>query len=157
MRLQASYDHICLTVTDIERSLAFYERYFGFKPVRRDKPHSGPLVETMTGVPGGELLAAFASDGNFVLELIQFTRAGGERTISAPANEIGSAHIGFSVPDVREAYRSLSEEGVHFNGAPVMSSRGDSWSVMMSDPDGVSIELRETSAITGAMRAVAIG
>lgn len=25
----ARYDHICLTVSDLDRSIAFYERYFG--------------------------------------------------------------------------------------------------------------------------------
>ena len=33
--MQPLYDHICLTVGDIERSVQFYERYFGLKPVRR--------------------------------------------------------------------------------------------------------------------------
>ncbi|MFD2499987.1 VOC family protein [Rhizorhabdus histidinilytica] len=39
--MMTRYDHICLTVGDLDRSIAFYERYFGLKVVRRDAPHKG--------------------------------------------------------------------------------------------------------------------
>lgn len=145
--MKVDYDHVCLTVGDIDRSIAFYDKYFGLKVVRRDQPHSGELVDRMTGVVGGELLACFVSDGRFVLEMVQFTNKRGERTKGLPANEVGSPHIGFSVVDVRETYRVWSADGVKFLNPPVVSPRRGHWSVMMADPDGIAIELREGPAI----------
>jgi catechol 2,3-dioxygenase-like lactoylglutathione lyase family enzyme len=138
---------MCLTVSDIDRSIAFYERYFGLKLVRRDQPHSGDVVDAMTSVKGGALLAAFVTDGHFVLEFTQFTEKRGERAVGLPANEIGCPHIGFAVDDVRETYRQWSAEGIHFNAPPIVSRTRNTWSVMMTDPDGIMIELREGPAL----------
>jgi catechol 2,3-dioxygenase-like lactoylglutathione lyase family enzyme len=149
------YDHVCLTVGELDRSIAFYERYFGLKVVRRDAPHKGPVVECMTGVEGGELLAAFMTDGRFVLELIQFTAGQGERTSGSPANEVGSPHIGFACDDVRAIHAQWSAEGVRFHADPIVSRTRNTWSVMMADPDGITIELREGPALTPEQFALA--
>ncbi len=152
--MKPSYDHMCLTVSDLERSIAFYDNYFGLKVVRRDpRAHSGALVRQMTGVDGAELMSVFLSDGHFTLELIQFTKAQGPASRGPTSNNVGAPHIGFCVDDVRRVYREWSAEGIAFNGEPIMSSRGDSWSAMMLDPDGVCIELRETVAVPAEMMA----
>ena len=153
--MQTCYDHICLTVSDIDRSIAFYERYFGLTLVRRDTPHKGPVVECMTGIEGGELLAAFLTDGRFVLELTQFTAGQGERRTGSPANEVGSPHIGFACDDVRAIHAQWSAEGVHFYAEPIVSRTRNTWSVMMADPDGIMIELREGPALTPEQVALA--
>lgn len=153
--MKTRYDHICLTVSDLDRSIAFYERYFGLKVVRRDKPHQGPIVECMTGVEGGELLAAFLTDGHLVMEMIQFTAARGGRSHGSPANEVGSPHIGFACDDVRAIYDAWRAEGVHFYAEPIVSRTRNTWSVMMADPDGIMIELREGPALTPEQMALA--
>jgi len=153
--MQMCYDHICLTVSDIDRSIAFYERYFGLTLVGRDPPHKGPVVECMTGIEGGELLAAFLTDGRFVLELTQFTAGQGRRIVGSPANEVGSPHIGFACDDVRAIHAQWSAEGVHFYAEPIVSRTRNTWSVMMADPDGIMIELREGPALTPEQFALA--
>lgn len=153
--MQPHYNHVCLTVSDLERSIAFYEKYFGLKPVRRDPPHSGDKVSCMTGVGGGALLAAFLSDGHFILELIQFTTAQGTRTEAGAANEVGCPHLGFICANLPALYETWRKEGVHFLSAPQYSARRDSWSVMLRDPDGIMIELLETPALTDAQIAQA--
>ncbi len=145
--IMAGFDHIAITVSDLDRSLAFYEKYFGLRLARRDQPHSGELVESMTGIVGGELLAAFATDGELTLEFIQFTRGQSGRTEGLAANEVGSPHLGFSVPDVRAAYAAMSADGVRFLAPPIVSPRRATWSVMLTDPDGIAIELREGPAL----------
>ncbi len=145
--MKASYDHLCLTVGDLDRSIAFYGKFFGLKVARRDaEVHRGEMVDTSTGIRGAELLAAFLTDGRMVLELIQFTRERGDQARSAPANQVGAPHLGFVVEDVREAWRQWSADGAAFLHAPVLTPRGK-WSVKMLDPDGVPIELREGNAI----------
>lgn len=150
------YDHVCLTVGDIERSIAFYGKYFGLRTVRRDKqPARGPAVDRMTGAEGCALEVCFMSDGRFVLELLQFVEAAGERAAGLPANEVGSPHLAFVVDDVRETWRAWSREGVRFNCEPV-PSRGDKWAVMLRDPDDIAIELVEASALTPEMKALLV-
>lgn len=153
--MQAQYDHICLTVGDIDRSVAFYERYFGLTPVRRDPLHGGEMVECMTGVEGGSLFAVFMANGHLVLELIQFVDGRGGNDMAAGANSVGCPHIGFSVEDVREVYSAWAAEGVRFQGPPVLSKRHLKWSAMMFDPDGIMIELREGPALSAEQMALA--
>lgn len=99
--MKPEHDHMSLTVGKLQRSVAFYERYFGLRPVRTDGVHKGERVEKMTGVKGGELRAAFVSDGDLTIELIEFSAARGKRSEALPANEVGAAHIAFVCEDVR--------------------------------------------------------
>lgn len=149
------FDHICLTVSDLDRSIAFYERHFGLKLVRRDQPHSGAVVERLTGVGGGALLAAFLTDGNLVLEMTQFTAGESNRTHGLQANEVGCPHIGFACSDVRALYEDWRRQGIEFLGEPILSRTRNTWSVMMLDPDGIMIELREGTALTLEQQALA--
>ena len=153
--MKPAYNHVCLTVGDIDRSVAFYKRYFGLKPVRRDPVHAGPRVSDMTGVAGGELKAVFLSDGDFVLELIQFL---GESAVSAsacPTNQVGAVHLGFVCDDVRAAHSAWSAEGVRLVCDPIYSAKRDRWSIMLRDPDGIMIEMLEHAALTDEQMATA--
>lgn len=147
------YDHVCLTVGDIDRSVRFYEKYFGLQVVRRDKqPARGPMVDRMTQTEGGALQVCFMSDGRFILELLEFVQARGERSAGLPANEVGSPHLAFVVDDVRETHRAWSRDGVRFNCEPI-PSRNDTWAVMLRDPDDILIELIEADGMAPEMKA----
>jgi len=153
--MKPAYNHVCLTVGNLDRSVAFYERFFGLKPVRRDTVHSGPRVSKMTGVAEGELQAAFVSDGEFVLELIQFLGKSPGPAAARPANHVGTAHLGFVCEDVRAAHAAWSAEGVRFMCEPQYSVKRDRWSAMLRDPDGIMIELLEHAALTDEQMALA--
>ena len=146
--MRPQYNHVCLTVQNLDRAIDFYTRYFGLKPIRRDPPHSGDKVACMTGVADAALLAAFLSDGHLILELIQFTHAQGTRTQAAPANDVGCAHLGFVCADVRGIYEQWSQEGVQFLSAPQYSAKRNNYAVMLRDPDGIMIELLESAALS---------
>ena len=155
--MEPAYNHVCLTVGDLDRSVSFYERYFGLKPVRRDPVHSGPRVSGMTEVAEGELQAAFVSNGEFVLELIQFLGKSARPEHARPANHVGTAHLGFVCEDVRAAHAAWSTEGVRFVCEPQYSAKRDRWSAMLHDPDGIMIELLEHAALTDEQLALARG
>ncbi|MDR7103663.1 VOC family protein [Croceicoccus sp. BE223] len=141
------YNHVCLTVGDLDRSVEFYSSRFGLSVQRRDGPHEGPRVDCMTGVEDAALDVAFLSDGNFILELICFTRSAGEHCRALPANEVGSPHLAFVTDDVRGLYESWRADGVHFLSEPTYSKGRDAYSVMLTDPDGIMIEMLEHSAL----------
>ena len=69
---------------------------------------------------------------------------GGKRALQ---NAVGAPHIGFVVQDARGAYETLKSEGVEFCGEPVHSRTRNNYSVMLRDPDGIMIELRESPAL----------
>lgn len=144
--MKVLYDHVSLTVSSVDRSIEFYKKHFGFELARKDKPVSGELVERLTSVKGGEVIAAFVTDGNLVLEFVEYTKEKGPEPVVAP-NQLGSPHLGFVVDSVLDAYAELKAEGVSFYGEPVFSARRNSHSVMLTDPDGIAIELRESRAL----------
>lgn len=144
--MKVVYDHVSLTVSSVDQSIEFYRQHFGFELARRDNPVSGELVDRLTSVVGGEVIAAFVTNGNLVLEFVEYTKRKGERPVVAP-NELGSPHIGFVVESVPAAYEELVAKGVHFFGEPVYHAKRDAYSVMLTDPDGIPIELRESRAL----------
>jgi catechol 2,3-dioxygenase-like lactoylglutathione lyase family enzyme len=90
-------------------------------------------------VPAGILLALGA--------LAALDPAGAPR--EQPTNVPGAAHLCFDVPDIQAAYQELRARGVRFRSAPVeitsAANRG-ARGVYLSDPDGITLELRQPPA-----------
>jgi glyoxylase I family protein len=129
--------HISLTVSDVDRSIAFYGR-FGLQLETRGDT-SGPEVEEGTGVPGARLDEAFMSGAGVRLELIRYADMDA-RTAPAP-NTVGSAHVCFLVRNMQEVYDELRRSGVEFVSPPHRQGNLD-W-VYFKDPDGITVELLE--------------
>jgi|SRR5580693_3781250 catechol 2,3-dioxygenase-like lactoylglutathione lyase family enzyme len=145
--LEAVYDHVSLTVASVDRSVAFYEKLFGFKLMRQDAPNVGPHVDAITGVEGSNVIAAFVTNGNLILEFVEFLEPKSENTVALPMNAIGAPHIAFIVASVNEAYEKFSAEGVHFQSAPICNPHRGTYTCVLRDPDNNPIELRESGAL----------
>jgi len=129
--------HFSLTVSDVDRSIAFYSR-FGLHVETRANT-SGPDVEEGTGIPGARLDEAFLSGAGVRLELIRYADM---KDRTPPANnEVGSAHVCFLVKNMHEAYEEMKGAGVEFISAPHRQGNLD-W-VYFKDPDGITVELLE--------------
>src|SRR5262249_29881188 len=144
-QMDAVFDHVSLTVANVAKSIEFYGRHFGFRLARRGSAGEGPDVDALTGFKDSHLDAAFVTNGTLTLEFLQFTSPRGRLTC-APMNDVGCPHLGFIVKDVRAEYERLQAQGIEFAGPPVVSARRGA-SLMMRDPDGIYIELREGPAI----------
>lgn len=108
-------NHVALTVSDRERSAAFYGKHFGLTARVHDDEHL-----LILGSPDGSLLAL--SEGS-VPEL--------------PSTN----HFGFQIPDaeeVREARRELREYGV---AETEWQDDGSFVRVQVADPDGYRVDL----------------
>jgi catechol 2,3-dioxygenase-like lactoylglutathione lyase family enzyme len=119
-------DHIGLTVTDIQRSRAFYEkalRPLGFKVLKTAEPS-----ETEAG--GTAVM--------FGIEHVEFVIADNER--------VGQGtHVAFRVESralVEAFYRAALEAGGRDNGAPGIRSRYSPtyYGAFVLDPDGTNVE-----------------
>jgi len=144
--------HTGLSVTDIERSVAFYSQAFGMTVVHRRRLE-GPDIGSLVGVPGAILEIALLQVGEEApepidapvdrLELIQYVTPPG-RPFDRSNNEIGTAHLALVVEHIEAAYEHLRLRGVTFNCPPQVFTVGRyaGWKgTYMRDPDGITIEL----------------
>jgi lactoylglutathione lyase len=139
------FNHIGVTVDDLERSLAFYQGVLGLELLgrqERDDPDLGRIV----GHPGARIRMAFLRPRGAaepVLELLEFVAPRGA-PLDPATNHPGAVHLTFTVRDLRRTHRDLTSRGVPFLSAPVQIETGvnrGAWSVYLLDPDGVRVAL----------------
>jgi lactoylglutathione lyase len=116
-------DHVALHVADLERSVAFYERHFGFKNYFEQSVPAGPRI-------------AYLKLGDTVLELTH--RSEGAMT---------GFHFCRESDNFDEAVSELQAAGVPLIRAPhptaAREPREENWRrVVFRGPDGEQIELR---------------
>ncbi|WP_249011731.1 VOC family protein [Conexibacter sp. DBS9H8] len=121
--------HTCYRITDIDRSVAFYE-LLGFSELRR-LPIGEEAINAFMGMPG---------DGPR-LELTYNI----DRT---EPYEIGTGygHIAITTEDLDAMLAGLAEAGVRPEKPPYSVREGGSRLCFVRDPDGYRIEIIERSA-----------
>jgi catechol 2,3-dioxygenase-like lactoylglutathione lyase family enzyme len=140
-------NHVCFTVTDLERSIAFWTHLLGSGPESRVE-YNSPQDEAVIGYPGVHLSAAyFDLPGEVQLELFQYHEP---PSVAPPSSEtyiVGNAHLGLVVDDLDEAYQHLQGTGASFRSdGPVDIESGEhagARSMYVRDPDGITIEILE--------------
>lgn len=137
--------HTGFTVSDIERSIAFYRDVLGMHLAHRQEG-TAPYLGVVTGFPGARLQIAFLKvtpDDSYALELLQYVSHPAEPTDRA-TNRPGNGHLCFTVDDIHEWHRKLSALGVELRSEPVRITAGvneGAYAVYLRDPDGFTIEL----------------
>ena len=139
-------DHVSVTVSDMERSLAFYRDTLGLKEVERHRLE-GEGISKMAGKNGVvmDVVRLVARETESIeIALQQYLSPAGEGS-NGKRGDVGHSHICFGVPDMAEAYRELSDQGVEFVSEPVSFDLG--WAVVhvvfFTDPDGYVLELMQ--------------
>jgi lactoylglutathione lyase len=119
--------HTCYRITDIDRSVAFYEA-LGFED-RRRMPIRDEAINVFMGLPGDadrlELTFNFGVD----------------------SYELGTGygHIAVSVDDIDETLGRLEEQDIEPEREPYRVREGGSRICFVRDPDGYRIELIDRS------------
>ena len=145
-------EHVAIVVSDLERSIEFYSRIFGFRLLRKTRTN------------------AFLYLGDDLLELIQGNlqaEPGASATEEWQQQQVASFglnHIAFRVAELDSALRELEQEGVgtvvvppyefrpdvafveHVDdetlAAAARPAEGRSWRLaVVADPDGTLIEI----------------
>src|SRR5206468_3724689 len=117
--------HLGLTVSDIERSIAFYRDVLGMTLVRR-RETDADYIGQQTGYAGVKLAAASfrpSPDSKQSMEVVQYLTHGGTPTDPA-TNRPGSSHLCLLVDDIAAAYKVLLARGVRFKSQPVAITSG---------------------------------
>jgi catechol 2,3-dioxygenase-like lactoylglutathione lyase family enzyme len=136
--------HTCITVSNLEQSIAFYRDLLGLELVMiEESERSGDDRSKALGVPRARVKLAILRAGDAQVELIEYVTAAG-RPYDRCNNDAGAMHIAFQVEDIDAAYRRLLDHGVRFTAPPATIPAGPMagwrWTYFF-DPDGVSLEI----------------
>jgi catechol 2,3-dioxygenase-like lactoylglutathione lyase family enzyme len=139
--------HTCITVSDLERSIAFYRDLIGLELVMTEESErSGDDRSKALGVARAKVKLAILRAGDAQVELIEYVTARGQ-PYDRHNNDVGTMHIAFRVDDIDAAYRRLLDHGVRFTAPPATIPAGPMagwrWTYFF-DPDGVSLEIIQT-------------
>jgi catechol 2,3-dioxygenase-like lactoylglutathione lyase family enzyme len=143
----AGVHHVGITVSDLERSVAWYSTLLGLVG-DMSVGGSGESLERIVQVPGASTTGMLLKAGNTRLELIQYHSPPG-LPFSARNCDVGASHVCFEVSDIHEAYEELIAEGVVFSTPPQYIDSGDLEGytvVYFRDPDGLQLELIQLPA-----------
>jgi lactoylglutathione lyase len=142
--------HTGITVSDLDRSVAFYRDVLGLELVTQ-WDSSQPYLRAVVGYPDAELRIALlrlpggvqAGRSGHHIELLEYRTPRGVRGDSRTFNP-GNAHVAFMVTDLDATYAEMKAKGVRFKSAPVAvthSRNAGGKAVYFLDPDDVTLEL----------------
>lgn len=139
--------HVGLTVSDLDKTIEFYERYFGFKTLRRgtfSEDFIGALPQLYKQPEGtyADFAFVYSPDG-CMLELFQFNTNEAGETICW--NRPGYHHICLKVKSVQETYERMKAEGIEFYFPPRVKGepQNNEFWTFLKDPDGNMVELQD--------------
>jgi glyoxylase I family protein len=136
--------HLRLTVTDIERSRAFYTELLGFDVAVESPPPDDPSANEVFKVLFGGLVM---TRGNLIMGLRPMAPSGDR----FDPDRVGLDHLSFSVgsrDDLEDALRLFDERGVSHGEITALPSFGIDV-LSFEDPDGVQLELTAPAAGAG--------
>ena len=146
--------HININCTDIQRSIAFYEK-FGFKVVHviaEDTKGLDPTADVMAGAAGyrgSHCRGVLMSLGDHprcwtVLELLQYTQPPTEPEPPRTLFQVGYCRMAIRCRDIHGEVARLKAEGVEFENEVETSKTVGALSYAFArDPDGTIVELLE--------------
>jgi catechol 2,3-dioxygenase-like lactoylglutathione lyase family enzyme len=152
----AGIHHVSFTVSDLERTVDFYQNVVGMRLVGRKHRQAEDLGTALFGADaredsGAEILIADMEVGGTRVEFIQYVQPATKPYPGDPS-VAGSAHIAILTRDIESEVRRLQAAGVRFH-TPVRAvhdpGRPEWRWCYFRDPDGICVELVESGATAG--------
>jgi glyoxylase I family protein len=133
-----SFSHVCIGVSDVDRSLDFYRRVFGMDVVF-DVELEGASLEEVTGGAGsmGRMVGGLV--GGVMIELLSFGPGRRPERVT-DGTPLGYTNISVSVPDLDAAHRQVAALGAQPERAVEI---GGVRMFFVADPDGTRVEVIE--------------
>ncbi len=135
-------DHFNITVTDLEKSVDFYQRAFGFEVDRRFETES-PNIARLSAFESVHLQMAILQKGTTRMGLLYYTNPTSTADARLGLNDVGAPQLVFDVDDVQAEYKRLTEMGVKFKTEPVTDTGARIMAAQGWDPNGVTVEIVE--------------
>ncbi|MGQ4555557.1 VOC family protein [Halobellus sp. GM3] len=132
--------HVGVTVSDLDRAIAFYRDTLGLDVLSRFSV-GGEAFATGVGVEGARADFAHLDAGGVRLELVAYEPASETDAREAPPslNERGATHVGLAVDDVRAWYAALPDD-VETLSEPQTTESGTTI-CFVRDPEGNLVEV----------------
>jgi len=137
------FDHIGITVADLDTVTAFFEA-LGLEAGGRMFVE-GEFLDTVIGIPDSrtEIVMLQAPDGGPTLELSRFVRPDHlPGSPAAPANELGLRNVAFEVGDLRAAVDRVAAHGYRLVGG-IGEYEGVWRMAYIRGPEGIIVSLAQ--------------
>ena len=135
-----THNHVGLTVSDLDRSAAFYRDVVGMEEASRNDNIGGDWFDRLTNNQGARFRVVHLTLGGLTLQLVEYLAAGGD-TLALAHKHVGNAHLCFNVDDFDGQRARVEAHGGGGFVSPVVSLPGGrSRSFYVADPDGVLVE-----------------
>jgi glyoxylase I family protein len=138
--------HIGICVSDLERSVLFYCDVLGFAEQSRLRV-SGPESERLLNIAGGDVQAVYLLRDGTCIELLHYPEVGHEPSQTPrPMNQLGFTHLSVRVTDLDAVVAAVvAGGGTYLDDTRVDNPAWRSIAVFVTDPDGLRIELLQTT------------
>lgn len=142
--------HVGLTVSDINRSIDFYQNTLGLK-FKGQMVMEGESTDALFGLKNCSVKVAYLNGSNHIMtppvELIQFASTN-ITTFKNSLTQTSISELCFYVKNIDKVYEDLISKGVEFLSTPqyfdfTNQGFGKSKAVYFKDPDGIILELME--------------
>jgi len=139
-------DHTGITVSNLERSLAFLQNVLGFQFSHRAHQTS-EMASEITGVPGAEIkLAVVKAPGGHKIELLEYLAPPDRKHVSLRPCDVGSVHVALTVDKLDAILEKIAASGWKAASKPQTLKTGPNAGkrvVYVRDPDGTTIEFMQ--------------
>jgi catechol 2,3-dioxygenase-like lactoylglutathione lyase family enzyme len=141
-----SADHTGITVSNLERSLAFWRDVLGFE-FSHTAHQKGELAQEITGVEGAEIkLAVLRAPGGHKIELLEYLAPADRKRADIRPCDVGSVHVALLIHDLDGVLERIAASDWKAAGKPQRLQSGPNAGkrvVYVRDPDGTTIEFME--------------
>jgi catechol 2,3-dioxygenase-like lactoylglutathione lyase family enzyme len=140
-------DHTGVTVSNLERSLAFWRDVLGFE-LSHTAHQTGEMAREITGVAGAEIkLAVVKAPGGHKIELLEYLApADRKQQVNLRPCDLGSVHVALVVDDLDAVLNAINASGWEAAGKAQIIQSGPNAGkrvVYVRDPDGTTLELMQ--------------
>jgi catechol 2,3-dioxygenase-like lactoylglutathione lyase family enzyme len=140
-------DHTGITVSNLERSLAFWQDVLGFELSHRAH-QTAELASEITGVAGAEIsIAVVKAPGGHKIELLEYLAPPDRKHVDLRPCDVGSVHVALTVDNLDAVLRAIAASGWKAAGKPQTLTTGPNAGkrvVYVRDPDGTTIEFMQS-------------
>ena len=146
--------HVGLTVSDMDRSIDFYQNTLGLH-FQGEIFMEGKETEAMFQMPGCKARVAYLNGSTTLnmppVELIQFLNIESQKN-EASFTQTSISELCFYTEDIDTVYKKLVEKGIECLSSPqsfdfTSSGFGKSKAFYFQDPDGIILEVMQPESI----------
>lgn len=140
------FHHVGVSVTNIDRSIAFYRDLLGMEQLCEVFPFGGEQFEAIMDIPGVGGRMCMMGRNSLQLELFEFANSK-PRDAAYPVSDRGYSHFGIIVDDIDAAYEKLRAADVPIHCPVVTFNQGSMRAAYCRDPDGNVFEIMQPGPV----------